>query len=207
MLTNGQAIERKRFDLIEWQRRSQATGVGAIVGGQPVTVAMNRESQTLVDALCWPLTVAAQVSCWPVLHEPRNVGIERGLAFGAGGHRAIAEQDVHVGAAEGQRCGKRAFKRDRVRIRADRRGEQHAGTVGRRGTRRLPALCIGGDQLLPIRIRPRAGVVPAPRQPRRTPELRQAANAVLHACRASSIRRANSSAAGSSSKARHGRCD
>src|SRR5678815_1236636 len=115
MLPNGEAIKRKRFDLIEGERRGQATSVGTIVGSQPVTVAMNRESQTLVDAFCWPLTVAAQVSCWSVLHEPRNVGIERGLAFGAGGHCAIAEQDVHVGAAEGQGCGKRAFKRDRVR--------------------------------------------------------------------------------------------
>src|SRR5689334_3151221 len=99
---------------------------------------MNGESELLINALGRPLTIAAQVSCRSVLSEPSDVGIERGLAFGARRHRAVAEQNVYVGAAERQRRSKRALERHCVRVRADRRREQYARTIGRGSTRRLP---------------------------------------------------------------------
>ncbi len=155
-----------------------------MVGGQPVAVAMDLEPELRVDAFGRPLTVAAQIARRPVLDEPGDVGIERGFALSARRHRAVAEQRVHLGAAEGQGRGQRAFERHGMRVRADRGGHQHARAASRGGARGLPALRIGGDQLTPVRIGAGTRVVPAPRQPRRAPEPREAADAVLHAGRA-----------------------
>ena len=103
-----------------------APRLGAILGRQPVAVAMDRQAELRVDALGRPPAVAAQIAARAVRDERREVGIERRLALGARGHRAVAQQRVHLGAAERQRRGQRALERDGVGVGADRRRHQHA---------------------------------------------------------------------------------
>src|SRR5687768_5167818 len=100
MLAECQAVETEVLDLLERQIRGDAPRLDAVLLGEPVAVPMHLDAELRIHTFCRPLAVTAQIAPRAVRGEGANVRIERRLAFGAGGQHAIADQGMHLGAAE-----------------------------------------------------------------------------------------------------------
>ncbi len=194
-------------------RRRQLPRRVPVVRVEPVAVAVDRQTERAVDALGRPQTVGAEIGLRPAAHERRHVRVQRRFALGARRQRRVAQQRVHLGAAERERRRERALERHRVGVGADGRGHQHPLAARGGPPRSLPQRRFRLENRFPVRVGVVPGVIPAPEQPRRPPQRGDAADAALHAGarsgsrsrRSTSMSHMKASGAGSSSKRRHGR--
>ena len=86
----GEAANVRKRDTL-----GDAACLRAIVGCQPVAVCVNRDPELTIDTLRRPHAVAAEITGGAVLHKALEVRIQRRLALGARGHRAVAEQRMY----------------------------------------------------------------------------------------------------------------
>ena len=177
--------------------------------------AVHREPELAIDALGRPAAVAAQVARRTMRREPRRGSdratprIRRTPSCAPSHSSACTSAPRNVSAAASALSSVTAWAYEPMAVAISTRGPPW-----RAARADSHSVAIGGEERRQSGYASRAGVVPAPRQPRGPPERREAPDAVLHArrvrgqpARASSISCMNSSAGGSSSNTRHGWCD
>ena len=152
VFADGHVAKTKLRDFCVWYFRCDASGFVSLVTRHPITVAMHLQPEPLVHRPRRRVAGGARVGGRPAATVLRDVGEMPGLRHLAGGEKFVAQQNLHIRSAQGQRRSEQSF-RSRARVEtAHARRHQNPRPAFRSRTRGGPGARITPHQRAPVGV-------------------------------------------------------